>query len=81
MQKGVFMILHAKSTSTYFIVTYKEKKKRNEHQSASASAPPKKKLTNSSAAVGWMATQLSKSFFVAPILTATPKPTIGREGE
>lgn len=32
------------------------------------------KLTNSSELVGWMATQLSKSCFVAPILIATPNP-------
>ena len=31
-------------------------------------------VTNSSAAVGWIATQLSKSALVAPILIATAKP-------
>lgn len=31
-------------------------------------------VTNSSAAVGWIATQASKSALVAPILSATAKP-------
>lgn len=31
-------------------------------------------VTNSSAAVGWIATVSSKSFFVAPIFSATAKP-------
>ncbi len=31
-------------------------------------------VTSSSADVGWIATTLSKSFFVAPIRIATPKP-------
>ena len=37
-------------------------------------SPQGARVTISSAAVGWMATQLSKSAFVAPIFTATPKP-------
>ena len=35
-------------------------------------SPHGARVTISSAAVGWMATQLSKSAFVAPIFTATP---------
>ena len=31
-------------------------------------------VTSSSEEVGWIATTLSKSFFVAPIRMATPKP-------